>query len=123
MADSGAVRNTMGRRVSTPPRRGAGPLARTANVCIFSYQKTRQRVTRPHVPPAAERALQVRGERRPALALQPAEPAAVAAAGGRVGVLHLHEGENQQAAASCSDLVKMFGEVVDVKPLLSGSWD
>ena len=33
------------------------------------------------------------------------------------------EGENQQAAASCSDLVKMFGEVVDVKPLLSGSWD
>ena len=33
------------------------------------------------------------------------------------------EGENQQAAASCSDLVKMFGEVADVKPLLSGSWD
>ena len=67
VADSGTVRNTMGRRVSTPPRRGAGPLARTANVCIFSYQKTRQRVTRPHVPPAAERALQVRWELRPAL--------------------------------------------------------
>jgi len=33
------------------------------------------------------------------------------------------EGENQQAAAGCSDLVKMFGEVADVKPLLSGSWD
>ncbi|EER97581.1 hypothetical protein SORBI_3002G383500 [Sorghum bicolor] len=33
------------------------------------------------------------------------------------------EGETQQAAASCSDLVKMFGEVADVKPLLSGSWD
>ena len=33
------------------------------------------------------------------------------------------EGENQQAAASCSDLVKMFGEVADVKPLLSGSWE
>jgi len=32
-------------------------------------------------------------------------------------------GENQQAAASCSGLVKMFGEVADVKPLLSGSWD
>jgi len=29
VADSGAVRNTMGRRVSTPPRRGARPLART----------------------------------------------------------------------------------------------
>uniref|UniRef100_A0A0E0JVD6 Uncharacterized protein n=1 Tax=Oryza punctata TaxID=4537 RepID=A0A0E0JVD6_ORYPU len=27
------------------------------------------------------------------------------------------------AAAGCSDLVKMFGEVADVKPLLSGSWD
>uniref|UniRef100_A0A0E0CFE2 Uncharacterized protein n=1 Tax=Oryza meridionalis TaxID=40149 RepID=A0A0E0CFE2_9ORYZ len=27
------------------------------------------------------------------------------------------------AAAKCSDLVKMFGEVADVKPLLSGSWD
>ncbi|KAG8058088.1 hypothetical protein GUJ93_ZPchr0002g23540 [Zizania palustris] len=26
-------------------------------------------------------------------------------------------------AAGCSDLVKLFGEVVDVKPLLSGSWD
>jgi hypothetical protein len=33
------------------------------------------------------------------------------------------EGENQQAASGCSDLVKMFGEVADVKPLLSGSWD
>ncbi|XP_040377293.1 uncharacterized protein LOC102702821 [Oryza brachyantha] len=26
-------------------------------------------------------------------------------------------------AAGCSDLVKMFGEVADVKPLLSGNWD
>lgn len=34
------------------------------------------------------------------------------------------EGETtQQGAAGCSDLVKMFGEVTDVKPLLSGSWD
>ncbi|KAL6629814.1 hypothetical protein ACP70R_029579 [Stipagrostis hirtigluma subsp. patula] len=34
------------------------------------------------------------------------------------------EGEEQGAAAAgCSDLVKMFGEVADVKPLLSGSWD
>jgi hypothetical protein len=32
------------------------------------------------------------------------------------------EGEEQRAAG-CSDLVKMFGEVADVKPLLSGSWD
>ncbi|KAJ1266434.1 hypothetical protein BS78_08G150900 [Paspalum vaginatum] len=35
-------------------------------------------------------------------------------------------GEDEDAderAASCSDLVKMFGEVADVKPLLSGSWD
>ncbi|XP_062224098.1 uncharacterized protein LOC133922684 [Phragmites australis] len=29
----------------------------------------------------------------------------------------------EQGAAECSDLVKMFGEVADVKPLLSGSWD
>ncbi|WVZ91307.1 hypothetical protein U9M48_037496 [Paspalum notatum var. saurae] len=28
-----------------------------------------------------------------------------------------------ERAASCSDLVNMFGEVADVKPLLSGSWD
>uniref|UniRef100_A0ACD5Z721 Uncharacterized protein n=1 Tax=Avena sativa TaxID=4498 RepID=A0ACD5Z721_AVESA len=28
-----------------------------------------------------------------------------------------------RASAGCSDLVKMFGEVADVKPLLSGSWD
>nr|CAB3495717.1 unnamed protein product [Digitaria exilis] len=33
------------------------------------------------------------------------------------------EGEQQQRVAGCSDLVKMFGEVADVKPLLSGSWD
>uniref|UniRef100_A0ACD5TCJ8 Uncharacterized protein n=1 Tax=Avena sativa TaxID=4498 RepID=A0ACD5TCJ8_AVESA len=32
------------------------------------------------------------------------------------------EGEGR-AGAGCSDLVKMFGEVADVKPLLSGSWD
>ncbi|RCV44498.1 hypothetical protein SETIT_9G378500v2 [Setaria italica] len=32
------------------------------------------------------------------------------------------QGEEQRAAG-CSDLVKMFGEVADVKPLLSGSWD
>ncbi|CAN6284484.1 unnamed protein product [Urochloa humidicola] len=32
------------------------------------------------------------------------------------------EGEEQRAAG-CSDLVKMFGEVSDVKPLLSGTWD
>lgn len=43
---------------------------------------------------------------------------------GEVEVEDDGEGENQQqAAASCSDLVKMFGEVADVKPLLSGSWD
>ncbi|CAN6289234.1 unnamed protein product [Urochloa humidicola] len=34
------------------------------------------------------------------------------------------EGEDEQErAAGCSDLVKMFGEVADVKPLLSGTWD
>nr|CAB3500607.1 unnamed protein product [Digitaria exilis] len=33
------------------------------------------------------------------------------------------EVEEQQRVAGCSDLVKMFGEVADVKPLLSGSWD
>ncbi|OEL18611.1 hypothetical protein BAE44_0020368 [Dichanthelium oligosanthes] len=33
------------------------------------------------------------------------------------------QGEEQQRAAECSDLVKMFGEVADVKPLLSGGWD
>jgi len=33
------------------------------------------------------------------------------------------QGEEEQRAAGCSDLVKMFGEVADVKPLLSGSWD
>ncbi|KAF0925116.1 hypothetical protein E2562_015399 [Oryza meyeriana var. granulata] len=33
------------------------------------------------------------------------------------------EAELGAAAAGCSDLVKMFGEVADVKPLLSGSWD
>ncbi|VAI55162.1 uncharacterized protein LOC119324028 [Triticum dicoccoides] len=32
-------------------------------------------------------------------------------------------GEGGRAGAGCSDLVKMFGEVADVKPLLSGSWD
>ncbi|XP_051195193.1 uncharacterized protein [Lolium perenne] len=32
------------------------------------------------------------------------------------------DGEGR-AGAGCSDLVKMFGEVADVKPLLSGSWD
>uniref|UniRef100_M8AIX0 Uncharacterized protein n=1 Tax=Aegilops tauschii TaxID=37682 RepID=M8AIX0_AEGTA len=32
-------------------------------------------------------------------------------------------GEGGRAWAGCSDLVKMFGEVADVKPLLSGSWD
>lgn len=31
--------------------------------------------------------------------------------------------ETPQGALGCSDLVKMFGEVADVKPLLSGSWD
>ncbi|GJN18973.1 hypothetical protein PR202_gb06196 [Eleusine coracana subsp. coracana] len=31
--------------------------------------------------------------------------------------------EEEQAAARCSDLVKMFGDVADVKPLLSGTWD
>ncbi|CAL4922995.1 unnamed protein product [Urochloa decumbens] len=31
--------------------------------------------------------------------------------------------EEQERAAGCSDLVKMFGEVADVKPLLSGTWD
>ena len=39
----------------------------------------------------------------------------------------VEEGEGgqgeEQRAAGCSDLVKMFGEVADVKPLLSGSWD
>jgi len=33
------------------------------------------------------------------------------------------QGEEEQRAAGCSDLVKMFGEVAVVKPLLSGSWD
>lgn len=44
--------------------------------------------------------------------------------------LELHtETENEtedgegRTGAGCSDLVKMFGEVADVKPLLSGSWD
>jgi len=47
VADSGAVRNTMGRRVSTFPRTTrAGPLARTYASCLT--KKTRQRVTRPH---------------------------------------------------------------------------
>lgn len=32
------------------------------------------------------------------------------------------DGEGR-AGAGCSDLVKMFGEVADVKPLLTGSWD
>lgn len=32
------------------------------------------------------------------------------------------DGEGR-VGAGCSDLVKMFGEVADVKPLLSGSWD
>ncbi|TVU33481.1 hypothetical protein EJB05_25302 [Eragrostis curvula] len=30
---------------------------------------------------------------------------------------------DEQGAARCSDLVKMLGEVADVKPLLSGTWD
>ncbi|CAL4939762.1 unnamed protein product [Urochloa decumbens] len=33
------------------------------------------------------------------------------------------QGDEQERAAGCSDLVKMFGEVADVKPLLSGTWD
>ncbi|PUZ40826.1 hypothetical protein GQ55_9G454100 [Panicum hallii var. hallii] len=38
------------------------------------------------------------------------------------GEVEVEEGEEQRAAG-CSDLVKMFGEVADVKPLLSRSWD
>lgn len=33
------------------------------------------------------------------------------------------DGDEGRTGAGCSDLVKMFGEVADVKPLLSGSWD